>query len=70
MKVCPKCGKVIGFNTYFGAYICDNCGWEDDTYNKERIRYYSQRVDNNTFMYHQEFKEVSVEMDCSKIKAR
>lgn len=44
MKVCPKCGKVIGFNLYFGAYICDACGWEDDTYNKERITYYSQRV--------------------------
>lgn len=43
MKVCPKCGKVIGFNSYFGAYICDECGWEDDTYFQERILYFSQR---------------------------
>ena len=28
LKVYPICGKVIGFNSYFGAYICDNCGWE------------------------------------------
>lgn len=43
MKVCPNCGKVIGFNSYFGAYICEECGWEDDTYNKERILYFSQK---------------------------
>lgn len=29
MKVCPKCGKIISYNSYFGAYICDNCNWED-----------------------------------------
>ncbi|GEM_PF-2038840 len=43
MKVCPKCGKVVGFNSYFGAYICDDCGWEDDTYNQMRIQYYAKR---------------------------
>ena len=43
MKVCPNCGKVIGFNSYFGAYICEECGWEDDTYNKERIVYFSRK---------------------------
>lgn len=43
MKVCPKCGKVVGFNSYFGAYICDDCGWEDDTYNQMRIQYYAHR---------------------------
>ncbi|MCM1227048.1 MAG: hypothetical protein NC320_06425 [Clostridium sp.] len=44
MKVCPECGKVIGFNSYFGAYICDGCGWEDDAYNQERILYLSQKI--------------------------
>lgn len=29
MIVCPKCGKVLSYNSYFGAYICDNCQWED-----------------------------------------
>lgn len=29
MKICPKCGKVLSYNSYFGAYICDNCNWED-----------------------------------------
>ncbi len=43
MKVCPSCGKVIGFNSYFGAYICDDCRWEDDAFYLERIKYYSDR---------------------------
>lgn len=34
MKVCPKCGKVVDFNSYFGAYICDECGWEDNSYSR------------------------------------
>ena len=29
MKVCPKCGKVAAFNSYFNAYICNYCGWEE-----------------------------------------
>lgn len=28
LKVCPICCKVIGFNSYFGTYICEECGWE------------------------------------------
>lgn len=47
MRVCPKCGKVIGFNSYFGAYICEDCEWEDDTYSKERIEYFVKKVDKN-----------------------
>lgn len=31
MKVCPKCGRVISYNSYFDAYICDRCTWEDAT---------------------------------------
>lgn len=29
MKVCPKCGNIVSYNSYFGAYICDNCNWEN-----------------------------------------
>jgi anaerobic ribonucleoside-triphosphate reductase len=47
MKVCPKCRKVVDFNSYFGAYICDECGWEDNSYSRERTLYYSQRKDSN-----------------------
>ena len=25
---CPGCGKVLSFSSYFGAYICDDCGYE------------------------------------------
>ena len=27
MKVCPYCGSVVSYNSYFGAYICPNCNW-------------------------------------------
>ncbi|CCY67692.1 unknown [Clostridium sp. CAG:678] len=27
MKVCPNCGKVVSYNSYFGGYICNNCEW-------------------------------------------
>ena len=47
MIVCPKCGKVIGFNSYFGAYICEECEWEDATYNKERVDYFVKKRDEN-----------------------
>ena len=44
MKVCPKCGRVIGFNSYFGAYICEECGWEDVIYTHERIISFSKKT--------------------------
>lgn len=47
MRVCPKCGKVIGFNSYFGAYICEDCEWEDDTYSKERIEYFVKKLNES-----------------------
>lgn len=28
MKICPECGKPISYNYYFGAYICNDCDWE------------------------------------------
>ena len=31
MKVCPCCGRILSFNSYFGAFICDRCHWEDDS---------------------------------------
>ena len=26
LKVCPKCGKVISYNSHFGSHVCD-CGF-------------------------------------------
>ena len=39
VKVCPMCKNLAYFNSYFGAYICENCNWEDDSYAKERDAY-------------------------------
>lgn len=36
VMVCPECKKLVYFNSYFGAYICENCGWEDASYAKKR----------------------------------
>ena len=24
--ICPKCGNLISYNSYFGAYYCSMCG--------------------------------------------
>lgn len=34
IKICPKCNKPISYNSYFGAYICNDCGWEKSNKNK------------------------------------
>lgn len=26
MKLCNKCGKLMGYNSYFGGYYCTSCG--------------------------------------------
>ena len=70
MKVCPKCGKVIGFNSCFGAYICDECGWEDDTYNQQRIQYYSQRVIKDTGVLCVNVEKNLIQMNYSNYKIK
>lgn len=29
MIICPKCGKVISYNSYFKGYICNYCSFEN-----------------------------------------
>lgn len=41
MKICPKCGKVVSYNSYFGVYLCSNCNWE---YNPMRDKNSSYRL--------------------------
>ena len=36
MKICPKCGKVLSYNSYFGGYICGECKWENAENGKKR----------------------------------
>lgn len=39
VMVCPNCKKLVYFNSYFGAYICESCSWEDASYAKKRDSY-------------------------------
>lgn len=37
MRLCPECGKIAEYSSYFGVYRCTRCSWCDDTPNKERV---------------------------------
>lgn len=26
MKICPKCGGLMNYSSYFGGYYCASCG--------------------------------------------
>lgn len=28
LSICPSCGNVTSWNSYFESYICPKCGWE------------------------------------------
>jgi len=30
MKLCPNCGKIADYSSYFGAYLCNQCDWRDN----------------------------------------
>ncbi len=54
MRICPKCGKVVSYNSYFGAYICTDCNWEDATIGQKRnmgVNHISYRVVSNSKIF-------------------
>lgn len=32
LEICPSCGRIASYNSYFNAYICNYCGWERRLY--------------------------------------
>ena len=26
MEICPKCGRIVGYNSWFGMFYCTFCG--------------------------------------------
>ena len=48
MKLCPECGKIADYSFYFGAYICNQCRWKDNTPNRERLAKYHNLSENNS----------------------
>jgi hypothetical protein len=47
MILCPVCGSLAHLNSWFGAHICEKCGWWDDTLNKLRIE---KQKNNNIWL--------------------
>ena len=44
MRVCPKCGGVATYNSYFGAYLCEKCDWQENIRNQpKKIRISNRR---------------------------
>lgn len=37
LKICPKCGKVAGFNSWFQAFYCTSCGHLWDRIHRNKI---------------------------------
>lgn len=53
MKICPKCGKVLSYNSYFGAYICSSCNWEEVS---RTHSYQSRKTSFNSTQHKREYK--------------
>lgn len=30
IKVCPKCGSIAEYNSYYGRTTCTSCSWEEE----------------------------------------
>ena len=39
-RLCPDCGWIVNYNSYFGAYMCEKCPWMDDSPRRERLERY------------------------------
>ncbi len=37
LKICPKCSRSMAYDSYFGAYICRQCGNEIRVSQNQRI---------------------------------
>lgn len=58
MKLCPRCGGLATYNSYFGAYICQECYWEDNSPSKERTIFFRNLI-NEVFICKKEHNEKS-----------
>ena len=59
MIICPECGELVFFNSYFGAYICPKCSWEDNSYGQRRDTY---TVTLNNGRYVKTYRHVRTEV--------
>jgi hypothetical protein len=39
-KLCPECGGIVDYHSYFGAWVCNKCNWKDITPRLERLERY------------------------------
>ena len=50
MRICPKCGSLAYFNSYFGEFSCNKCSWKDDSFKRKRIELYVKSVSPDNHM--------------------
>lgn len=37
-KICPRCNHIISYDSYFGKYVCRQCGYVDEiSYDEKRL---------------------------------
>ena len=34
MKLCPRCGKIVDFSSYFQKWMCQYCHWHSEEVDK------------------------------------
>ena len=44
--ICPECGDLAYYNSYFGTYICESCAWADDRPRKQTTSIKTYRPKN------------------------
>lgn len=37
-KICPNCNHIISYDSYFGKYVCRQCGYVDElSYSEKKL---------------------------------
>ena len=44
IKLCPRCGQLAHYNSYFGAWICSVCDYRFDQVERDPIRALQETV--------------------------
>lgn len=60
MKICPKCGNIVFYNSYFGAYICNSCDWEEKIRDRQVQNKGLKDIQKHVFLVKRKFQDKKV----------